>query len=354
MLNMSDTIKVRRRELSMTQEQLAQLLGVSGPAVSKWEQGASYPDVTLLPSLARALGTDLNTLMGFRRAPEKKEITQMLMRVNDIAKAQGIEAGIALAQEIIREYPNCGALLFGLAATIDGRMIMAGMNAKEREAYSAQIGQWYARAAQSEDREASEAAAHLLASYALSRGDVERAQEMMERLPPQNKTSRWTLEVSLLLAKGERDEAKAMLQKELFARAGDVQQILLRLVQAEIDEGNIERARKIAELTGRFADLMQMHPYTGHAALLMPALAAKNEQESLVHLKEMLDALQTPWVPGACLMYDHSGVQQSRNAGRDMLGGIIRELEESGEYAFLRERQEFRDILTEHKCRGHE
>lgn len=349
MLNMSDTIKTRRRELGMTQEQLAQLLGVSGPAVSKWEQGASYPDVTLLPSLARALGTDLNTLMSFRRAPGKEEITQMLMRVNDIAKAQGIEAGIALAQEIIREYPDCGALLFGLAATIDGRTIMAGMNAKEREAYGAQIGQWYARAAQSEDREASEAAAHLLASYALSRGDIERAQEMMARLPQESKTPRWPLEVSLLLAQGEKAQAKALLQNRLFGRAGDMQQMLLRLVQAEIDEGNIERAQKIAELTRRFADLMQMHPYTGHAALLMPALAAKNKQASLVHLKEMLDALETPWVPGACLMYDHSGVQQSRNAGRDMLGGIIRELEESGEYAFLRESEEFAALLAAYK-----
>ena len=41
MLNMSETIKTRRRELGMTQEQLANLLGVSAPAVSKWEQGVS-------------------------------------------------------------------------------------------------------------------------------------------------------------------------------------------------------------------------------------------------------------------------------------------------------------------------
>ena len=41
MLNMSETIRKRRRELGMTQEQLAQRLGVNGPAVSKWEQGGS-------------------------------------------------------------------------------------------------------------------------------------------------------------------------------------------------------------------------------------------------------------------------------------------------------------------------
>ena len=58
MLSMNETIRARRHALGVTQEQLADRLGVSAPAVSKWEQGASYPDVTLLPALARALGSE--------------------------------------------------------------------------------------------------------------------------------------------------------------------------------------------------------------------------------------------------------------------------------------------------------
>jgi len=53
MINMGETIRARRRALGMTQEQAASRLGVSAPAVSKWEMGASYPDVTLLPALCR-------------------------------------------------------------------------------------------------------------------------------------------------------------------------------------------------------------------------------------------------------------------------------------------------------------
>lgn len=49
-------IRARRRELGLTQEQLASRLGVSAPAVNKWERGNSYPDITLLPVLARTLG----------------------------------------------------------------------------------------------------------------------------------------------------------------------------------------------------------------------------------------------------------------------------------------------------------
>ena len=48
----------------MTQEQVADYLGVSTPAVNKWEKGGCYPDITLLPALARLLKVDLNRLQG--------------------------------------------------------------------------------------------------------------------------------------------------------------------------------------------------------------------------------------------------------------------------------------------------
>ena len=56
-------IAALRKIRNMTQEQLAAQLGISAPAVSKWETGSSYPDITLLAPLARALGTNLDTLL---------------------------------------------------------------------------------------------------------------------------------------------------------------------------------------------------------------------------------------------------------------------------------------------------
>ena len=58
-------IKNKRIEQNLTQEQLASSLGVSTPAVNKWEKGVSYPDITLLSPLARLLKVDLNTLLSF-------------------------------------------------------------------------------------------------------------------------------------------------------------------------------------------------------------------------------------------------------------------------------------------------
>lgn len=351
MLNMSDTIKTRRRELGMTQEQLAQLLGVSGPAVSKWEQGASYPDVTLLPALARALETDLNTLMGFEKTPGKAEITATLTEVNELAKAQGIDAAMDRAQEILREYPSCGALLFGLAATIQGWMIMSGAPGEERERHDVLLESWYLRAAQSGDSESRESAAHLLSARYLARGELDKAQEMMDRLPKEPAAARWPLEVSLLLARGEKQQARKQLENTLLRRAADVQQILLRLVQAELDEGNADQAQKLADVTRDFVSLLHMHPYTGHLAQLLPALKRQDEEESVNYIRAMLAALQTPWSPGEGLLYAHSGVKKGGHA--NMLAGIIRELRESEEYDFLRGNAAFIALLADHTPDGY-
>ena len=53
-----------RKSKKLTQEQLVDILGVTGQAVSKWETGAALPDILLLPKLCEALGTTLEDLLG--------------------------------------------------------------------------------------------------------------------------------------------------------------------------------------------------------------------------------------------------------------------------------------------------
>ncbi len=54
-MKINEIIREKRKALSLTQEQIAEYLGVSTPAVNKWEKGSTYPDITLLPALARLL-----------------------------------------------------------------------------------------------------------------------------------------------------------------------------------------------------------------------------------------------------------------------------------------------------------
>ena len=56
-------LKQLRNKKGITQERLAEILGVSGRTVSRWETGEGYPDITLLAPLAHALGTTTDELL---------------------------------------------------------------------------------------------------------------------------------------------------------------------------------------------------------------------------------------------------------------------------------------------------
>lgn len=60
---MKDIISKRRKELGLTQQQLAEKLNISDKVISKWETGRSLPDTSMLMSLAEALQISLNELM---------------------------------------------------------------------------------------------------------------------------------------------------------------------------------------------------------------------------------------------------------------------------------------------------
>lgn len=62
-------ISTGRKQLGLTQEQLAEQLGVTAQAVSKWENDQSCPDINTLPKLAAILGTTTDSLLGCEKAP---------------------------------------------------------------------------------------------------------------------------------------------------------------------------------------------------------------------------------------------------------------------------------------------
>ena len=61
-----EVISKRRKELGLTQNQLAKSLNISFQAISKWENGTTFPDIAMLPKLAAALNTTVDALLGYR------------------------------------------------------------------------------------------------------------------------------------------------------------------------------------------------------------------------------------------------------------------------------------------------
>ena len=65
MMNIGNVIMTKRKELGLTQQALADKLHVSFQAISKWENGTSYPEIDLLPMIANVLHTSSDALLGY-------------------------------------------------------------------------------------------------------------------------------------------------------------------------------------------------------------------------------------------------------------------------------------------------
>ncbi len=95
----SQNISRFRQNQTMTQEEFAARLGVTPQAVSKWERGASIPDITLIPNICKLLkvhadmllGIDMLSLSENKSMAEEREIKQNL-----IAEPLRIEVGLGL------------------------------------------------------------------------------------------------------------------------------------------------------------------------------------------------------------------------------------------------------------------
>ena len=64
-INIAKMIAKKRKEKKITQDELAKYLGVSKAAISKWETGQSYPDITFLPILASYFNVSIDELIGY-------------------------------------------------------------------------------------------------------------------------------------------------------------------------------------------------------------------------------------------------------------------------------------------------
>ena len=65
-------IVLNRKRMHMTQDQLAEKLGVTAQAVSKWENDQSCPDIATLPKLAQIFGITVDELLGTRQMPARE------------------------------------------------------------------------------------------------------------------------------------------------------------------------------------------------------------------------------------------------------------------------------------------
>lgn len=101
----SENIKRLRKERDLTQEALAEFLGVSFQAVSKWERGESYPDMELLPTIANFFSVSTDDLLGVDKAKNEEEILAYIDKF-DHNKYNGTDGSLSFMAEAYHKYPS--------------------------------------------------------------------------------------------------------------------------------------------------------------------------------------------------------------------------------------------------------
>ncbi|MCL2411511.1 MAG: helix-turn-helix domain-containing protein [Treponema sp.] len=109
--NLAAVITAKRREKGLTQDELADYIGVTKASVSKWETGHSYPDITFLPALAAYFDISVDQLIGYSPQMNKSDIVNLYNRLAaDFAK-KPFENVITECELITRKYYSCYPLL---------------------------------------------------------------------------------------------------------------------------------------------------------------------------------------------------------------------------------------------------
>lgn len=106
--SIGNRISKYRKEKGLTQEELAAKLGVSSQAVSKWENDASCPDISLLPQLCRTLGISTDELLTGNNnevklvpVEQRKSLDELTLRVK-VNSAQGDKVRVNLPMSLVK------------------------------------------------------------------------------------------------------------------------------------------------------------------------------------------------------------------------------------------------------------
>lgn len=108
-INLSENIRAHRRARSLTQQQLADALGVTVGAVYKWEANLSAPDLTLLVELADLFDTSVDVLLGYHVKSNKQADTAA--RLREYLQNRDTD-GLAEAEKALLRYPNCFDIVY--------------------------------------------------------------------------------------------------------------------------------------------------------------------------------------------------------------------------------------------------
>ncbi|MGH4124718.1 MAG: helix-turn-helix domain-containing protein [Clostridium sp.] len=260
-MRISQIIRNYRKKEELTQEQVANYLNISAPAVNKWEKGISCPDIALLAPLARVLKIDINTLLAFNEELTDVEVKKLTKEIGEIASKDGFQKAFEKAGDLIKQYPSCDELTYWISVVL--RIYLLGPQIEEKDKYERKIITWLELVSgSSKEKTASMAKLELSAMYRAKK-EYKKAQEALDKIP-EVQVDKKIQQALLFESSGKFDEAYGTYEgillensHETFATLSCIIALLYKEKKFSEAEEYIERAKKVSDVF----DLGAFHKY---------------------------------------------------------------------------------------------
>ena len=118
MMYLSANLKKYRIMKELTQEDVAEYLGITAQSVSKWERGESCPDITFLPALANIFETSVDLLLGMDTIRAEETRRGIHAKAAAYQQEEDYEAAAKTYREALLTYPNDPGMMLGLAGAL--------------------------------------------------------------------------------------------------------------------------------------------------------------------------------------------------------------------------------------------
>ena len=131
-LQLAANIAELRHKSKITQGELADFLGVTKASVSKWENGQSYPDITLLPTLASYFNISIDQLIGYEAQMTKARIKETYHELSSSFANLPFEQVMTRTHELVKEYYSCYPLLMQIIVLWINHLNLAGSEGRQK------------------------------------------------------------------------------------------------------------------------------------------------------------------------------------------------------------------------------
>ncbi len=214
-LRIGQKIAEHRKRKGITQEELANYLGVSKPAVSKWESEQTYPDILLLPELAAYFDISIDELVGYEPQMTMPEIRKLYQRLAEAFTKEPFEQVLKECRAYLKKYYSCWQLQMQLGLVLLNHVSLAPKKEIAEEIMNELLKLYQRLEKSSGDVALEKQAIHLQAVCFLSQQKPAEAIELLERLNESRQSSE-SLLVKAYQMKGDMDKALEHLQGYVF------------------------------------------------------------------------------------------------------------------------------------------